>query len=441
MNSRGRLTVKSASNTPTYAQTIPRLSYLPTTTIFHALRRPSTPSRPRAFCSSAFGRPLIPSGMRLTASPMPFNSRLPVHLAPLHLLAASPVNFQAFAPASTLAVVKLAPPSSPTRSRRRPSSIVYRSPSHPAAFDVIIRQDGNANLPVHFSIPPTSPSSRPRPLSSLRRPSASPTLAAHPTFLSMPPHVETATSTHQSPPTETPVAPLSRGRHTFSPPPSAELPVEKTSRVPAAPPPPDTPSPRHLEADAPSRSPPPVLFSAEDPTRRRRDGHQRMQDGCIAPPSPDAASPPHPWARTCPAADDDDDEQYYIAPPPPQPTPLPEGPRREDQDARPTGTPGRLARRAFGLELVYWRGLLVIVYRPSRRLLILGADRRTPSQQGSPLSFRALYNLQHPPTPARHDALYPTFVCRRSFLTTLHAPTPARHLPPHDPTALDCTTT
>ncbi|KAJ7451552.1 hypothetical protein FB451DRAFT_1409648 [Mycena latifolia] len=196
--------------------------------------------------SSAFGRPLISSGMRLTASPMPFDSRLLVHLAPLHLLAASPVNFQAFAPASTLAVVKLAPPSSPTRSRRRPSSTVYRSPSHPAAFDVIIRQDGNANLPVHFSIPPTSPSSRPRPLSSLRRPSASPTLAAHPTFLSTTPHVETAT----------------------------------------LPPPPDTSSPQHPEADGPFRPLPPVSFSAEDRTRRCRDGHQRLQDGCVAPPSP-----------------------------------------------------------------------------------------------------------------------------------------------------------
>ncbi|KAJ7451541.1 hypothetical protein FB451DRAFT_700952 [Mycena latifolia] len=211
MNSRGRLTVRPASNTPTYAQTIPHL-LPPTTTILHGYVHylpsgadsllPLAPRHPAP--SSAFGNPLISSVMRLTASPMPFNSRLPMHLAFLRLLAASPVKSRASAPASTpsrrhaadnpACVVNLgAPASAPIRARRRSPRRSSASQTTLSRRPTVKRQRLSTSSALLF-ISPTLPSSRRRPPLRLRRPPRCALLyRTYLTFLAAPPPAETAT--------------------------------------------------------------------------------------------------------------------------------------------------------------------------------------------------------------------------------------------------------
>ncbi|KAJ7666536.1 hypothetical protein B0H17DRAFT_261976 [Mycena rosella] len=69
----------------------------------------------------------------------------------------------------------------------------------------------------------------------------------------------------------------------------------------------------------------------------RRRGMDRRGSG-----SPDASPPRHPSTTLALRAGAADDGEHHTSPPPPS-TPLPRGPRREDQDVRPTG---RLAPHA-----------------------------------------------------------------------------------------------
>ncbi|KAJ6494926.1 hypothetical protein DFH09DRAFT_1376613, partial [Mycena vulgaris] len=101
--------------------------------------------------------------------------------------------------------------------------------------------------------------------------------------------------------------------------------------------------PRHSQTDSLRSSPPLVSFFSRTPREDIETGSSSMQDGWVVLLSPTPRRPGISPPTLALPADGDDDDQPYLTPPPP--TPFPRGPRREDQEVRSTGTPGRLARR------------------------------------------------------------------------------------------------
>ncbi|KAJ6508100.1 hypothetical protein DFH09DRAFT_1374860 [Mycena vulgaris] len=232
-----------------------------------------------------------------------------------------------------------------------------------------------------------------------------------------------------------------------------QTPVERTTRAPAVYgrkrrvlPSSDSSSPRHPEADSLRSPPPPVLFSPRTPPEAIVTGSSCMQDGwvvCSLPPTPrrPSISPP---TLALPADGDDDDEPYLTPPPL---TPCLRGPRREDQEVRSTGTPGRFARRGAwstrlrptptrGVDALrrgkrwlsssrigVFSGVVISWFSSSSpaRLVVffLGVDgRTTPTRHPAP--------TRTPPTPSPRPSASRSFSpyarFRSLFLTTLRAP-------------------
>ncbi|KAJ7701792.1 hypothetical protein B0H17DRAFT_1195015 [Mycena rosella] len=125
-----------------------------------------------------------------------------------------------------------------------------------------------------------------------------------------------------------PVAPASRGRLSFSPPPPTESPAERTTRVlvatpysPESLPPVDASSPPHLYAPTlPPRRRSPRSSQSRTPSEDLETGTSGMQDGCavqgwidagMAFPTPRRPGIPRP-VLALPAGDDDGDQHHIL---------------------------------------------------------------------------------------------------------------------------------
>ncbi|KAJ7481579.1 hypothetical protein FB451DRAFT_1170772 [Mycena latifolia] len=305
------------------------------------------------------------------------------------------------------------PPSSPSVKTATPSHLLLTLIS---PFDVVLRRDCDAQ-PPRLYVPPTSPPSRRRPPLSLRH-RQSTALDGHrlrqgarrPLMDRRRVRPELRRLKSPSPIPRRPAISRSPSALAAAP---RRAPVERTTRVPAA-------RGRTRCAEG----------WIDDGMDRRGPGELRR----ASPPSPMPRRPGIPApVLALPAGDDDDDDDEHHTSPSLPPNPLPRAPRREDQDVRPTGTPGRLARRGtwwIRLRPTLARG--VDALRRGKRWLsnfrmefVLLIRRRLPPVSSSVLGANCR------PAPSRHPTSTGTLLRILETTTiTLRAPTPARHLPP-----------